>query len=174
MTTFFWFPFAVPLSAGIVGGAVGGVVVVVIVVVILVLVVAVLFVKSKSKPATRTSGKSPSLFAPSYPDHVSLLSCGQLYSSLLQPPPSLPSFLFPLSSKNHDNNSPPAVYEQMQSPFPDESLSSANNPMYMGPDKVVGDRASHMGTLSRNFANPLYQDDEEDSEWSMHGHELLF
>ena len=90
----FLFSFAVPLSAGIVGGAVGGVVVVVIVVVILVLVVAVLFVKSKSKPATRTSGKSSSLFAPSYPGHVSLLSCGQLYSSLLHP---LPSFL-PFSS----------------------------------------------------------------------------
>ena len=56
----------------------------------------------------------------------------------------------------------------MQSPFPDESLSSANNPMYMGPDKVVGDGAPHMGTLSRHFANPLYQDDEEDSEWSVH------
>ena len=66
------------------------------------------------------------------------------------------------------NYSLPAVYEQMQSPFPDESLSSVSNPMYMGPDKVVGDKLSHMGTLSRNFANPLYQEDEEDSGWSMH------
>ena len=150
------------VSAGVVGGAVGGVVIVVIVVIVLVLVVAVLFVKSKSKPATRTSGKSSSLFVPSYPGHVSLLSCSQL--SLSCNPSLLPSFLLPLSSKNHDNNSSPAVYEQMQSPFPDESLSSANNPMYMGPDKVVGDRPSHMGTLSRHFANPLYQEDEEDSE----------
>ena len=66
------------LSAGVVGGAAVGVIVVVVVVIVVVLVVAVLFVRSKTKPAPRTSGESSSLTLPFYS-----------YTS--------PPFLFPLS-----------------------------------------------------------------------------
>ena len=90
------------LSAGIVGGAVVGVVVVVIVVVVLLLVVVVLFVKSKSKPAPRTSGEffcslipRPLFSPPTWPGYEAILFAA---IRLPQPLPSfLPSFLFPLS-----------------------------------------------------------------------------
>ena len=74
----FSFLLAVRVSAGVVGGVAVGVIVVVVVVIVVVLVVAVVFVRSKTKPATRTSGESSSLTLP--------------FCSYTSPP-----FLFPLS-----------------------------------------------------------------------------
>ena len=54
----------------------------------------------------------------------------------------------------------------MPAPLPDSTFPEGDNPLYMGTDKVMGDGTmSRTGTLSRQFTNPLFED-EEDSEWN--------
>lgn len=50
----------------------------------------------------------------------------------------------------------------MPAPLPNATFSEGDNPLYMGTDKVMGDGTmSRTGTLSRQFTNPLFEDEED-------------